>query len=41
MLIKENSQADLEHLLVRAMIHRALECFHRDGDYFKDVILKS
>ena len=40
---RENSQVDLKHLVVpiRAMRHRALEYFHRDGDLFKDVIFKS
>ena len=38
---RENLQADLEHLAVSAIRHRALECFPGDGDHLKDVIFTS
>ena len=36
-----NPLVDFKYLVARAMRHRALECFHRDRDYLKDVIFKS
>ena len=41
MPVRENLPVDLERLIERAMRHRALECFHHDGDHRKDVIFKS
>ena len=46
MPVGENLPVDLERLIERdmrhrAMRHRALECFHQDGDHRKDVIFKS
>ena len=38
---RENPRVNLEHPVVRAMRHRALEYIHRVDNYLKDVIFKS